>query len=321
MASSGGRVRELVRAEGPFAVRIVVTAAVAWQVCVWLGARQPPVFAVVVPLVSLRNDPYTTLNVSLARLAGVVSGLALGIAVLRVLHPSTLALAVVLALALAVGIVLRIGGTLNIQVAVSALLVFANTDPDSYAVFRLWQTAVGAVVTVVLAPLLLPTNPARAFVAELNATAADLARNLRAPADEEAVRAVETRARELPRKLAAATKAVRGHPVWRRTEPARLAPLAPLARTAADIGTLVRIHFEDTAEFAARGEPTDTTEVATPLADAVEATLTGTPDPPALATAEAALLHNATTDGTRLGAIARRPLRRIILVLKEPPAA
>ncbi|MGW4490242.1 FUSC family protein [Amycolatopsis sp. NPDC004368] len=311
------RVGVLLRADGPFALRIVVTAALAWQLCLWLGAQHPPVYAVVVPLVSMREAPYSTFNVSLARLAGVVCGLSIGIVVLRVLHPSTLALA--LALALAVGIVVRIGGALNIQVAVSALLVFASTDPDSYAVSRLWETAVGAGVTVVLAPLLLPKNPARTFVTELTATAADLARNLRSPVDEEAVRAVETRARELPGKHAAASKAVRLHPWWRRTEPARLAPLGPAARTAADVGTLVRIHFEDCTELAARGEPTDTSEVAIPLADAVEAVLTGTPDPPSLAAAEAAMVHNAEADDTRLGAIARRPLRRIAALLRCLP--
>ncbi|MFI5613676.1 aromatic acid exporter family protein [Amycolatopsis sp. NPDC051903] len=314
------RMGELLRAEGPYVLRIVVTAAVAWQVCVLLGAQQPPVYAVIVPLVSVRDAPYSTFNVSLARLVGVVCGLSIGILVLNVVRPSALALALVLGLALLVGIVLRIGGTLNLQVAVSALLVFANTDPDSYAVSRLWETAVGAGVTIVLAPLLLPTNPARAFITELHGTAAELARNLRAPTDEQAVRAAESRARALPGQLALARKAVRAHPVWRRREPGRLASLDPAARTAADIGTLVRIHFEDTAELAARGEPTDTSEVATPLADAVEAVLTGTPDPPSLATAEAAIVHNADTDGSRLGAIARRPLRRITALLREPPA-
>ncbi|MEV6902600.1 aromatic acid exporter family protein [Amycolatopsis sp. NPDC051372] len=319
LARHMGRAGELLRADGPFALRIVVTAAVAWQICVWLGARQPPVYAVIVPLVSMRDAPYSTFNVSLARLAGVVCGLSIGILVLRVVHPSAGALALVLALALAVGIVLRIGGTLNIQVAVSALLVFASTDPDSYAVSRLWETAVGAGVTVVLAPLLLPANPARTFVKELHETAAELAQNLRAPVGEESVRAVETRARALPGKLALARKAVRCHPWWRRTETDHLATLVPLARTAADIGTLVRIHFEDTTELAARGEPIDTSEVAGSLSDAVTAVLTGTPDPSALATAKAAILHNAETDGTRLGAIARRPLRRIAALLREPP--
>jgi hypothetical protein len=60
---------------------------------------------------------------------------------------------------------LRVGGAFNVQVAVSALLVFANPDPDAYAATRLWETAVSAAVTVILAALLFPPNPYRTFVA------------------------------------------------------------------------------------------------------------------------------------------------------------
>lgn len=79
-----GRARELVRVEGPAAARIVVTAAVAWQVTLWLGADRPPVFAAFVPLVALRGDPVTALGTSLQRTLGVVAGVLIGIAVLNV---------------------------------------------------------------------------------------------------------------------------------------------------------------------------------------------------------------------------------------------
>ena len=53
---------------------------------------------------------------------------------------------------------LQLGPGFNIQVAASSLLVFSNPDLNAYAFARLRETALGAVVTVILAPLLFPPN-------------------------------------------------------------------------------------------------------------------------------------------------------------------
>jgi uncharacterized membrane protein YccC len=156
-----------------------VASVVAWQLCIWLGAQQPPIFAVIVPLVALRDAPYSALNVSMVRLIGVVGGVLIGIAVLHVIRPSALAVGLVLAIALPFGMLLRVGGAFNVQVAVSALLVFASPDPDAYAAARLWETAVGAAVTVILAALLFPPNPYRTFVASRDEAVTQLADELR----------------------------------------------------------------------------------------------------------------------------------------------
>ena len=120
------RWRSILRRELPQIARIVFVAAVAWQICLSLGATQPPLYAALVPLVSLRDDPFSAFNLSLARLVGVVAGLTIAIGVLAVLRPTTAAIAAVLAAALLVGVVLRIGDVLNTQVAVSAMLVLAR---------------------------------------------------------------------------------------------------------------------------------------------------------------------------------------------------
>jgi hypothetical protein len=143
VTSATGSWRAILRAELPQVARIVVAAAVAWEAALLLGATQPPIFAALVPLVSLRDDPFSAFNLSVARLVGVVAGLLIAIGVLAVLEPTTVAIAAVLALALLVGVVLRIGNVLNTQVAVSALLVFSSTDTAGYAVTRLWETGLG----------------------------------------------------------------------------------------------------------------------------------------------------------------------------------
>jgi hypothetical protein len=337
-----GAVRAALPREGPSVVRIVVAAAVSWQACVWLGATQPPVYAVIVPLVAIRDAPGSALNVSLARLVGVVAGLALGIGVLSWLRPSALTVALVLAVALAIGMVLRIGDTLNVQVAVSALLVFANTDPASYAVARLWETAVGAVVTVVLAPLLLPTNPAHSFVAALLGVAdgaavdllraADLPRDPDDPARGALVARLTDRthrrddaARALPDQLASARRAVRLHPLWRRRHTAELAALEGPTAVAPEITTLVRAHVADVVELGRRPDTREwwaataprTRAVVQPLAEAVAAGLRGTPDRDALARAGEALRAHSAADRSPLGGLVRRPLRRTVTVLTE----
>jgi len=89
--------RSVLRAELPQVARIVVVAGVAWQVALLLVAEQPPIYAALVPLVSLRDNPFSALNLSMARLVGMVAGLLIAIGVLALVPPTTLAVAAVLA--------------------------------------------------------------------------------------------------------------------------------------------------------------------------------------------------------------------------------
>ncbi|MFD5424112.1 aromatic acid exporter family protein [Streptomyces sp. NPDC127084] len=164
--------------DGPVIARITVTATVAWQASVWLGADQPPVFAALVPVFAMRGSPGAAVVTSLSRVLGVVAGVLLGIGVLNVLRPQALTLALVVGAGLLIGAVLRPGGELNVQVAVSALLVFANPSPGAYGTARVWETAVGAVATVLLGPLLWPPDPRRVLRATVRDCGARLARAL-----------------------------------------------------------------------------------------------------------------------------------------------
>ena len=339
-------VRRNMHAEGPQVLRIVIAVAVSWQLCVWLGSVQPPIYAVLVPLVAMRDAPGSAFNVSLARLVGVVGGLLLGMVVLSWLKPSAIAVSVVMLLALAIGIAVRIGGVLNLQIAISALMLFANADPSSYALARLWETAVGAAVTIVLAPLLFPTNPARAFSRALDDVATSSGENLVLAADllamapettggdgsarEELARRlqaqvsrVDDQARKLPAQLAAARRAVRLHPRWRRRHTQELADLVRPTEVAPEIAELIRVHVADATELGSRVDAQDwraaaaplVRPVALPLAEAVTAELSGEPNPAAVEQATSAIRADMAADPTRLGAVIRRPLRRLVALL------
>jgi uncharacterized membrane protein YgaE (UPF0421/DUF939 family) len=168
------RLGAVARAELPQFARIVIVATVGWQICIWLGATYPPIYAAIVPLLSLKSDPFSAFNLSWSRLVGVLIGLLIGLAVLQVLQPGLPAVGLVLALSLVVGMLVRIGDTANMQIAVSALLVFTSPDAGGYGLTRLWETGIGTLVTALLTPFLFPADPLRAARRELSGIASTL---------------------------------------------------------------------------------------------------------------------------------------------------
>jgi uncharacterized membrane protein YgaE (UPF0421/DUF939 family) len=167
------------RRELPRAVRIAIAAALAWWVARLLGADRP-VFAVIVPMVAIRDDTHAALSLSLGRMLGVIAGVVLGVAVVALVGVSTTAIVLLLLAGLAIGLFLRTGPELNTQIAISALLVVIVTrNADDYAVERIWETGVGSIVTLVVAAFVLPPDPlaecARRLAASRDALATDLA--------------------------------------------------------------------------------------------------------------------------------------------------
>ncbi len=330
------------RRDAPQIARIVVVAAVSWQVCIVLGANYPPVFAVLVPLVSLRADPFSAFNLSWSRLVGVVVGLLIGVGVLRFLQPGLAAVALVLAVALLVGTVLRVAETMNVQVAVSALLVFSSPDAGTYGLTRLWETAVGTAVTALLTPFLFPANPLRAARSELSAIADDLTRAVR-----ESVRiasshdadnslavgelvgelvgivdtlvAINTRITTLGSQIASARKSA-SWSVLQRGHLRQVSDLDPARALAVDIVVNLQSFAQESMTFAAREEfAVDTAlqsealrELSEPLAEAVHAALTGQAFAEPLTRAHAAIDVYRSTEHSRLAAVTRRPLHRIV---------
>ncbi|MFJ3722011.1 FUSC family protein [Streptomyces sp. NPDC090045] len=326
--------QDILRTDGPAAARIVVTVVAAWQVALWLGADQPPVFAAVVPLVALRGDPFTALGASLQRVLGVVAGVVIAIVALNLLSPSTGTLALVVTLGLGAGMLLRAGGGLNIQVAASSLLVFASASPDAYALDRLWETVAGAAVTIVLAPLLWPPDPRRTLSAlaadcrthltrALTATTAALATGPVAAGDNltlvnahnDAVHADAARARE-------AVRAMRFNPVRRRHREA-VRELAGGIATADGLTAQLTTLAREVVAFAGRDDlAADLSRagrhlpgLAAATAEVIEDSLAadGARDiVPALTRARTALTAYAHADSGPVAVVLRRPFQRML---------
>jgi len=330
------------RTEGPQALRIVVAALVGWQICRWVDPTVLPIYAVIVPLVAMRADPYSAFNTSFDRLIGVVVGILIGLGVAVWLGPSLAAVALVLVVGLGVGIVLRVGPTLNLQVSLSALIVFANPDPASLAVSRLWETLVGAVVTVVLSPVLFPPDSRAAYSRAYADVWQRLGRQLselsvlleHAPTHTPALKAVQVASIETerlalapPDQLAGAITSVHYNPLRRGQEPALTAMIEPTTLIG-DLARDLRSMIDDVLEFSTRPDA-DTTwrQVGQPMARVVSTTAAAVsaglfPDglSPAgrLATATAADEVDAWRASARtpMDGVLRRPVYRLVHTLE-----
>ncbi len=183
-------VRELwdgrdLEAEVRLAVKMAVAGTMAW----WLGtvAGAPkPLFATLVPLVALGADPFGAVSLSLARILGVFAGVGIGIGVLQLPFGTLGIVASGLLLGGLAGIVLRVGGRVNIQPAVSALFIIylGRTGAAHAGVARIWETGIGAGVTVVVAAFLWPPDPVRELETRLDRLAEELTSDLLAVAED-----------------------------------------------------------------------------------------------------------------------------------------
>jgi uncharacterized membrane protein YgaE (UPF0421/DUF939 family) len=329
--------RERFEREWPQVLRILIAGGVAYGLCQLFDPDDPPTFAIIVPLLAMRDHPFSALNVSFDRILGVIGGVFLGVVAFELLGPGALAMGIVVAVGLFTGVFLRLGIPLNIQIALSGLLVFVSGDPEQYAWTRLWETLVGASVTVLLAPFLFPPDAAREYrtafarvtqeLAQQIAQAADLVPD--APRNRTALsglfaqtRATQERAHGLPASLASARTAVANNPLRRRDrEP--LAAMVASTEDLVELGRWVRVLLEELVDFTRRSDieeiwPTSGTALAGVLRR-VAAALDPTLVPDAL-TGEQATLAGAAIELRRwreedkhpVAIILRRPTYRLI---------
>lgn len=245
--------------------KMAIAASLAWAIGVAAG-QSAPVFAALVPLLAIKDDPYSGLNVSADRVIGVLAGVALGVAALQVSQPTLLMAIAVIVIGLAAGIPLRVRGEVNVQVAVSAMIMLlVSSQATAVGITRIWETLMGVVVTFVVSIVLWPPDPLRSLREAEAVTRATVASDLLAtvgllgtPGDFEAnldrLRDHAESAAGLPDDLARARRGLRLNPRHHSERPA-LDALAPrfdaLARGERHVRSLARL-FTD---LAAEGRP------------------------------------------------------------------
>ena len=162
-------------AESRVATKMALASSLSWWLAT-LAGEQRPVFAALVGLIALSGDPFSALNVSIARILGVFVGVAIGIGALQLDVRLVFVVVIALLAGTLAGISLRVGDRPNIQPAVSALFLVALGRSGAFhaGVARLWETAIGAGVTLLVAVLLWPPHPVRELQQRLDRLRRDL---------------------------------------------------------------------------------------------------------------------------------------------------
>lgn len=162
-------VERLRQAPGPdvkgdirLALKMALAAWLSWMAARWLGAERP-LFAALLPLIVMTNDPYAVISVSFDRVLGVVAGVALGVAVVALHASEVSAVGLGLLLGALLGLGLRVRSSApNAEAAISFLFVIALArENSSVGLDRIWETVVGAGITIVVAALVWPPDPVR----------------------------------------------------------------------------------------------------------------------------------------------------------------
>jgi uncharacterized membrane protein YgaE (UPF0421/DUF939 family) len=148
--------------EAQLAVKMTLAAALSWWLATLAGEPRP-IFAALVGLVALTGGPFQSLYVAVGRVVGVVAGVLIGLAVLQLDLRLLWLVALGLLLGALAGIPLRVGDRPNIQAAVSALFLIGVSSTGAFhaGVARLWETALGAGVTLIVAVTIWPPHPLR----------------------------------------------------------------------------------------------------------------------------------------------------------------
>lgn len=316
--------RDLV-AELRLAAKMTIGGASAWWIASALGATRP-LFAALVPLVAMNGDPFATASVSFGRILGVFAGVGIGLALLHVDVSSTWLVAFALILATLVGIVLKVGDRANAQVPIAALFVigFAGEGASQIGVQRIWETAIGAVVAIVVSTILWPPDPIRELERRLERLRQQLAEDFTRIADDLATGSGATSA-QLDDLREHSLDAVRD---FFELDPARRAlRWNPLRRN--DVGLLTelerRISLGVSFSRHARsiGRDVADTRIRSPelaaamrhLADGVDRGLRGQDRTESLARAEEAL-STPLLDGNQ--AVVASQLRQLLVDLRDP---
>jgi uncharacterized membrane protein YgaE (UPF0421/DUF939 family) len=165
----------------------------AWWIASSLGATRP-IFAALVPLVAMNGDPFAAVSVSLARILGVFAGVGLGIAVVHLDAGPTAKVAIALLAATLIGILLKVGDRPNLEVPVAALFMigFAGANVSELGIQRIWETAIGAVVAIVVSTLVWPPDPIRELTRRLERLRQEVVADLATIADDLATRSGAT---------------------------------------------------------------------------------------------------------------------------------
>jgi uncharacterized membrane protein YgaE (UPF0421/DUF939 family) len=167
---------------GPRVLKTALAAGLAW----WLGnlyGEPLPVFAAIVAIVCLEPTVIASLTKVGEELGGIIGGLVVAGVALRLSGSAPLTIFLLILISMALGVRLRMRQAVTVELAITALLVVAYTDPTNpyYGAHRIVEAAIGGAVAVAVNALVLPpeylgqVSDLFERLVELNARALELA--------------------------------------------------------------------------------------------------------------------------------------------------
>ena len=187
-------------------IKTSVAAIIAWLLCTVTLGQPLPIFAAIAALLVVQPSVNQSLAKGIERSVGVIFGVILAYAAgILFGHSSGIVLGIIV-VSLLIAWALRLSPGSATQIPISAMLVIAiGTNTPGYAVNRVIETVIGAVVglainTIIVPPVLL--TPAHAAVVRLAERVADtlsaFATALRVPLTAPELTSMLTAARQLP---------------------------------------------------------------------------------------------------------------------------
>ncbi|MET4705110.1 aromatic acid exporter family protein [Frigoribacterium sp. UYMn621] len=193
-----------------------VAAIIAWLICTVTLGQPLPIFAAIAALLVVQPSVNQSLAKGIERSVGVIFGVVLAYAAgILFGHSSWIVLGIIV-VSLLVAWALRLSpGSAN-QIPISAMLVIAiGTNTPGYAVNRVIETVIGAIVGLAVNAIIVPPvllTPAHGAVVRLAERVADtlssFATALRTPQNAQELAAMLTSARQLPALRNSATDAL-----------------------------------------------------------------------------------------------------------------
>ncbi|SDZ40397.1 Uncharacterized membrane protein YgaE, UPF0421/DUF939 family [Herbiconiux ginsengi] len=173
-------------------LKTAAAAAIAWIACSFIASDEPPIFGAIAAIIVVQPSINQSFSRAVERSIGVIVGVVVAYLVALIFGaPSWLILAAIV-ISLLVGWALRFPQSSTVQIPISAMLVLSvGAQTPGYAVERIVETIIGAIIGVFVNWLIVPplaVQPAHDAVATLGREVAaimdGLAAVLSEPTDE-----------------------------------------------------------------------------------------------------------------------------------------
>jgi hypothetical protein len=179
--------RGRVRLRGVRTFKSTVAAVTAYVVALPLSDNPRPVLAPLTALLVVQLTLYDTVRRGLLRVTSVVLGVLVAAALSTVVPLTWWSLGLAVAVSLVIGRLFRLGDDIA-EVPISAMLILAVGGTDTAVTGRIYETAIGAVVGVVIGALVAPplyVRPASGAVQGVARAAAEVLRRVAAEVRQE----------------------------------------------------------------------------------------------------------------------------------------